>query len=245
MKRSFMGLYFSILVVAFLLTGCAVDPEYTAWFETSAAVDSYCGGLISVPGKAGERDRYGMYINNKDNTNMDLFFVDIDSYKPGEVFVPIASKDDPNYVENYNVTKTVTEINTAIQEEEALQNFLAEVVGKISNTPVTGCEVVFTENDFCTILGDGVFACLGNIKCDKSVNIFVHYVFKGFDTESCPSSSVLLAYLKMQAVKTEKDVSEPEEEKSQKKDTTPPIIKRPDKKEDTTPKNNTKPDVRM
>jgi hypothetical protein len=205
MNRSFFGLSFTVLLLALLLNGCTADPKYTRWFETSAAVDSYCGGIVSIPGSDGARERYGMYINNKDNTSMDLFFVDIDSYAPGTIFNPTTPTEDGSFVENYNITKTVTEINQAIEEEEALANLLAEAVGKISNTPVTGCKVVFTDNDFCTVLGDGAFACLGNVACDKGINVHVHYVFKGFDTDDCPNSALLLSYLKMEAVKTEKE----------------------------------------
>jgi hypothetical protein len=227
-----MGLYFSILVVAFLLTGCTSDADikYTEWL--SAAVNRYCGGVVSIPasGKP-ERARYGMYINNKDNINMDLIFVDLLSYRPGDVFAPLPS-NDPNYVPSYTVTKSVPQIETAFWEEDGLQNLMSEIAGKVSNKPVTGCKVVTTEEDFCWLLGDGVTACSANIECKDSMNVFVTYVFKGATTDPCPDQNLLLGYLLRQNVKADVKI---EDEKKQKEDTSP-VIKYPERKEDTTPK---------
>jgi len=191
-----------------LFSGCSTE---TKWAETSALVDSFCGGSIYVEGsKKTEPLKLGVYFETSGD-NVDLYFVDINSYEPGTEFEPAPTKKskknkkdeeetegDEEEVQSEPVESTTVSISKSDLEDGMLYEstntaspmaeMFAKVYDAITESSGSKCELKANDYTICTRLG-GAYSCTANLVCDKT-GISVNYIFKPFD-EECPDSALI------------------------------------------------------
>jgi len=174
-----------IISMVLIFAGCATE---TKWADTSAMISQFCGGSIYVSSKKVDAT-FGAYLQASGD-KVDLYFVNINDYKPGETFDP--AKDESS---NFHVSKTVAEVNQAMLTNESMEKLFVSVAKEISGADITSCKVKYTDATICTRFNDGTTSCTANIVCD-SVDLSVNYLFKGFDDLTCPDASLILTALK-------------------------------------------------
>jgi len=179
MKKIFITSCLFVATLGFF-SGCSTE---TAWVNTPAMVETFCGGLVYLEGTRKEAPAvYGVYLDIK-GTNVDLSFVDIASYNPGQAFVPVEGQTP------LTISKTLVEVQNSIETEESMELLFKDVFATISGEKsVNDCDVKYTDATICTLL-NGAYSCTANIVCDGR-GISVNYIFKAFE-EECPPSGLI------------------------------------------------------
>lgn len=251
MKKILMTLVILTAAIG-LFSGCSTE---TRWAETSALVDSFCGGSIYVEGsKKTEPMKLGVYFETSGD-NVDLYFVDIDSYEPGTTFEPTkkskknkndeeqdektegaAEGEQPEEVEFTTVSINKTELEDGMLYEETQSSYpMAEMFAKVYEaiTESSGAKCELKANDYtiCTRLG-GAYSCTANLVCDKT-GVSVNYIFKPFD-EECPDATLIMNELGGKYTPIVEEPKKDEKKDDKKKDDNK---KKDDKKKDDKPVN--------